>query len=468
MSRFGDFQPPWGLDTPQFRKLVVGALLATVLFLLPAPEGLTLDGKNTLALFAVVIYFWATEALPLPVTALGAGVGLVFLGIVDHPNDAWGPYAQDTIFFLLGSLILADAITKTHADRVLAARFLGKLGGSTDQLLFGIVAVSAIAAMFVSNHAVAAVMLPLVLGILRSSGLIRDRSMAAAFILAIAFGAAIAGLGTPSGGSRNIIVLGYLDEIYDIRISYLQWTIRAAPITLLLIPVVYFILKWTFKLHSQPLDRSKLLQENTSLDAVQKRALFIMGLTVVLWITVGTKYGLGTIAVLGAILLFVTGILDWIDTRKRIAWGVPLIYGAALAMGQSLQDTGAVGWLADILRGLPIWEGGTVLLLGTLILATILTNVMSDGGTAAVLAPVTLALAATLSYPVGDMGMVTAIGAAFGYLLVVANPGNVITYQSGLFTSYDLARVGLPLTVVSVIVTYLAVTMYWPLLGPIG
>ncbi len=464
MSRFGDFQPPWGLDTPQFRKLVVGTLLAIVLFLLPAPQGLSMDGKNTLALFAVIIYFWATEALPLPVTALGAGVGLVMLGIVDHPNDAWSPYAQDTIFFLLGSLIIADAITKTHADRVLAGRFLSKLGHNTDQLLFGIVAISAISAMFVSNHAVAAVMLPLVLGILRQTGLMKDKRSAAAFILAIAFGASIAGLGTPSGGSRNVIIIGYLDEIYNIQISYLDWTLRAAPITLALIPVVYFILKWTFKLEHRTLDAEKL-GSTESLNSEQRRALFIMLLTVVLWITVGTKYGLGTIAVVGAILLFVTGILDWIDTRKRIAWGVPVIYGAALSMGQALQDTGAVTWLADLLRGAPIWEGGTVLILGSLIMATILTNIMSDGGTAAVLGPVTLALAATLGQNIGEIGMITAIGAAFGYLLVVANPGNVITYQSGLFTPKDLARVGLPLTVVSIVVTYVAVTFYWPMLG---
>lgn len=457
--------PPWGLDTASFRKLYVGALLAIALFLLPAPEGLSQAGKDTLALFLVIIYFWATEALPLPVTALGAGVGLVLLGIVDHPNDAWHPYAQDTIFFLLGSLILADAVTKTHADKVLAARFLKKAGTGTDKLLFGVVAVSAIAAMLVSNHAVAAVMLPLVVSILRATGLIRERNYAAGFILAIALGASIAGLGTPSGGSRNIIVLGYLDELYNIQISYLEWTIRAAPITLALIPVVYVVVKATFKMTNRTLQPDELPLEDRPLNAEQKRTLWIMALTVALWIWKGTDLGLGTIAIIGAILLFVTGILDWMDTRKRVAWGVPLIYGAALAMGQSLQTTGAVDWLSTVLLGLPVWTGPVVLVAGTLVLATALTNIMSDGGTAAVLAPVTMALASAQGADVASIGMITAIGTAFGYLLVVANPGNVITYQSGLFTPKDLARVGVPLTLASLVVTYLAVTFYWPLLN---
>ena len=94
----------------------------------------------------------------------------------------------------------------------------------------------------------------------------------------------------------------------------------------------------------------------------------------------------------------------------------------------------------------------------------VLTNIMSDGGTAAVLAPVTMSLAFLQGYSVGDIGMITAIGAAFGYMLVVANPGNVITYQSGLFTPKDLAKAGFPLTIASIIITYLAVTFYWPML----
>ena len=232
-----------------------------------------------------------------------------------------------------------------------------------------------------------------------------------------------------------------------------------------MIPVVYFLVKATFRLENRRLEPENLPLQDQPLNAEQKRAIGIMALTVVLWIWVGVDYGLGTIAIIGAILLFVTGILDWMDTRKRIAWGVPLIYGAALAMGQALQDTGAVDWLAGVLLGLPIWTGPFVLMFGTLVLSIALTNIMSDGGTAAVLAPVTMSLAALQGASVADVGMITAIGAAFGYLLVVANPGNVITYQSGLFTPKDLAKVGLPLTAASIVVTWLAVTFYWPMLG---
>lgn len=452
-------------DTRQLRKIGIGVLLGLILFLLPSPEGLTDAGKDTLALFMLIVYFWATEALPLPVTALGAGVGLVLLGVVETSNEAWTPYAQDTIFLLLGSLILADAVTKTGMDRVLASRFLRRMGGSTDSLLFGIVVVSTLSAMIVASHAIAAVMLPLVISILRSTDLMKRKNIAASYMLAIAFGTGIAGLATPSAGGRNAIVLGYLDELYDIQISYLDWAIRAAPITLALIPVTFVVLKLMFKVPHEKLAAGQVPSEGGSLDGPQTTTLLVLLGTVALWVMKGDDWGLGTVAIIGAIALFVLGVLDWVDTRKRVAWGVPLIYGAALTMGASLQTTGAAQWLAESI--LNFGEDPSALLLTTVVIVFtgVLTQIMSDGGTAAVVAPVTLSIAALAGFPLADMGMVTALAAAFSFILVVGTPPNVITYSSGLFTAKDLARSGLPLAIVGLLVTWVAVNFYWPLLG---
>ncbi len=454
---------PKGIDLRNLRKLAIGILLGAILFLLPTPEGLSDAGHQTLALFAVIVFLWATEALPLPVTALLAGVGLVVLGIADNPNQAWGPYAQDTIFFLLGSLILADAVTKTDTDRLLAARFLKRVGGRTDTLLLGIVTASTAAAAIISSHAVAAVMVPLVLSILRATGLVKRRNIAASYMLAIAFGTGIAGLATPSAGSRNAIVLGYLDQDYGIKISYLDWMLHATPITIALIPVTYLILKVVFKVPRDPIE-ARLPGAEDKLNVFQQRTLLIIAATVAMWIFLGDTLGLGTVAIIGSVLLFVFGILDWVDTRRRIAWGVPLIYGAALTMGAAMQATGAAQWLAQTLLGLGFAEHESWLLLGVLALTVVLTNIMSDGGTAAAVAPVTLSLAALGGFDVAAMGLVTALGSAFSFMLVVGTPPNVITHSSGLFTARDLARAGFLLTVASLIVTALAVQFYWPLL----
>lgn len=453
----------YGADPRILRKLGVGVVLGAVLFLLPTPEGLTNDAMNTLALFMLVVYFWATEALPLPVTALSAGVGLVVLGIVDDSNDAWMPYARDTIFLLLGSLILADAVTKTGMDRVLAAKFLQKMGGSTDSLLLGIVVVSTLSAMIVSSHAIAAVMLPLVLRVLRTMNLMERKNIATAYVLAIAFGTGIAGLATPSAGARNAIVLGYLDELYGVQISYLDWALRAAPITLVMIPITYVVLKFLFKVPHEKLDASQIPKAGR-LNRHMALTMIVLTATVALWITKGTTWGLGTVAVGGAVALFLFGVLDWVDTRKRIAWGVPLIYGAALTMGSALQKTGGATWLAEGILSITDANNDFILTTSVLVLTVALTQIMSDGGTAAVVAPVTLGIAFISGYDLAEMGMITAIGAAFSFILVVGTPPNVITYGSGVFTPKDLAKAGVPLVLLSLLMTWLAVSFYWPML----
>jgi len=450
------------------RKMVVGVVLGAILLWLPEPQGLSPQGKDALVLFGLLVYFWATEALPLPVTALGAGVGLVVLGIVDTPNEAWSPYAQDTIFFLLGSLILADAVTKTDTDRILSARILRVMGRSTDSLLLAIILASSLPAMVISDHAVAAVMVPLVISMLRATDLLGRPNIAAAYMLAIAFGANIAGLATPSGGARNAIVLGYLDELHGIRIGYLEWALHAVPITLVLIPVVFLVLKTVFRVPHEPIDRAALALDRSRLDRTQRTTLAIIGGTVALWMVLGEEIGLGTVAIIGAVSLFVLGILDWVDTRRRIAWGVPLIYGAALTMGAALKETGAAEWLARTLLGASPWDTATALLLTALVVTVLLTNFMSDGGTTAVLAPVTLSIAALAAVPVDQMGLATAIGSAFSFVLVIGTPPNVIAYSSGLFSTKDIAKAGSVLTVVALAVMVVVVTVYWPLLDRLG
>lgn len=463
---------PRTVDRHAARKMLVGLFLGSVVVMLPTPDGLTEAGHRTLSLFIVLIYFWATEALPLPVTALGAGVGLVALGVTENPNDAWGPYAQDVIFFLLGSLILADAITKTEADRVLSARMLRVLGGSTDSLLFAIIVASTIPAMIISDHAVAAIMLPLVISILRSTGLYKRPNVAAAYMLAIAFGTAVAGLATPSGGGRNVIVIGYLNELYDVQVGYLDWAVRGVPVSLAMIPFIFIILKLVFRVKHERIERESLELGDSKLNDVQKLALGILGVTIAFWVLLGEDAGLGTIAIAGAVAMFVFGILDWVDTRKRITWGVPLIYGAALSMGSALQATGAAAWLAETLLKLNPWTAPDTLLIAALILSVLLTQFMSDGGTTAVVAPVTLAIAAlaggAMSDPALDrymmeMGMVTAIGSAFSFLLVIGTPPNMITYSSGLYTPRDLAKAGLVVMAVAVAVLWAAIKYYWPI-----
>lgn len=453
-----------GYDFRKLRKILIGLVILGILLILPTPADLSEAAQRAIALFVFLVYMWVSEALPLPVTALLAGVGLLLLGIKEDPNEAFEPYAQDTFFFILGSLVLADGIAKSGADEVIAARMLKIFGHNTHALLFGIIASTAILAAFVSDHAIAAIMLPIVLGVLRNTGLRDNPKIAAAFLIAVAFAANIAGLATPSGGSRNAIALGYLRDLYDVKVSYLDWMIHAAPITLVLIPVVYLVIATVYRVPMQRIDRDKLVSGPMTLSTRQKFAVAILAFTVILWIFASEDIGLGAVAIIGATLMFVAGILDWEDTRSTIPWGVAFVYGAALVMGRVLKETGGAAWLAEhAFLFIPASETFVIVLI-VIVVTVLMTNFMSDGATVAVLGPVTLSLAILAGYSVESMGIVTALASAFAFILVIGTPPNLIIYASGAVRPKDFLKAGIPMTLAGLAVLLVAVFWYWPML----
>jgi solute carrier family 13 (sodium-dependent dicarboxylate transporter), member 2/3/5 len=446
------------------RKIILGLLIGAVLVLIPTPPGLTLEGQRTIALLVVVVFFWITEVFPLPVTALAAGAGLVLLGVHTSPNKAFAPYAEDTVFFILGSLILAQAIGRSGADRALASTILRHMGHSKDSLLWAVLIISSTFAMVISDHAVAAIMLAIVIAVIQNSPIKKDVVYQRGLIIAVAFGASISGLATPSGGARNAVAIGYMRDLYDVQVSYLQWMMMGVPITILLVPVVFFLVKFSFRIKNERLDKMKVL--DVPVTKKHMLPISILLFTVVLWVTLGTTYGLGVIAIVGATLMFAFGVLDWEDARRGIAWGVPFIYGAALTLGRSMQTTGAADWITGHYFSRIPFGTEIAILISIGIITVIATNFMSDGAAVAVVAPFSLALAnlASPGDPTAVMfaGVLTAICSAFAFVLVIGTPPNVMAYSTGYARAKDFMRVGLPLTGTALALTLAVVHWWWP------
>lgn len=445
----------------RLRKIGIGFLIFGLILILPAPAGLSVEAQRTIALLTIVIYFWVTEVFPLPVTALAAGAGLVLLRIHEDPNVAFAPYAEDTVFFILGSLILAEAIGKSGADRAIASSLIRRIGRNKDLLLLGIITITSFFAMLISDHAVAAIMLTIVLAIIRNMDFRKDVEMRRALLMAVAFGANIAGLATPSGGARNAVAIGYMRDLYGVQVSYLKWMVMAVPITLLLIPVVYVLIKLVFRVKGGKLD--SLRMPHTPLERHHAVPVSILLATVLLWVTLGTTLGLGVIAIVGASFMFAFNVLDWEDARRGIPWGVPFIYGAALALGRTMQSTGAAEWIAEGFFGLVPVRGEVLILASILLLTLLATNFMSDGAAVAVVAPFSLALASTAGVDIAKAGVLTAVASAFSFILVIGTPPNIMVYSSGFLRNKDFFRIGVPMTAVAAVVALFVSQVWWPL-----
>jgi sodium-dependent dicarboxylate transporter 2/3/5 len=177
---------------------------------------------------------------------------------------------------------------------------------------------------------------------------------------------------------------------------------------------------------------------------------------------------MGTIAIAGAAAFLITGLVRWQDLNSGVNWGIVLLYGAAISLGQQMQATGAANWVAgrflDILA--PIGLGsGVGLLIAIMLLTTTLTNTMSNGAAVAVLGPVVLSIAMEAGLNPLAAGFVTALASSFAYLTVIGTPASTIVHSSGYLISSDFLRLGWRLAIMSFFVLILFAKLYWPLLG---
>ncbi|MEG3618139.1 DASS family sodium-coupled anion symporter [Magnetovibrio sp. PR-2] len=462
-----------------FIAMAVGAGL----LYMPIPEGLTQSGMIILTMSVVATILFVTEPVPLPTVALLIVIGQVMLMGIDSKVVAKS-LMSDSVLFIMGSLMLAVAVVKQKLDTRIAWLLVKMTGTKTSRIAFGIAVVSGVLASFVGEHTVAAMMLPVGITLIQltSDDPKKVRNLAAVLLFSISYGCSVAGIGTPSGGARNAIMIGYWKEFfYDptnpetfkFLIDYVKWMVFAYPMFLLQLPFVTAILLWTFKPEYKDLSRAVVklrtkVEKQGPMKPSDFIAIIIFFLVLLGWIFGSAEYGMGTIAILGAAAFLVAGLVAWPDVNSGVNWGVVLLYAAAISLGVQMKDTGAAAWVAnsflDILapfgmdEGIGLWAAVSVL-------TTAVTNTMSNGAAVAVLGPIVLKLAVAAQESPIILGFITAVSSAFAYLTVVGTPACTIVYASGYLKTTDFLTVGWKMAVMSTILMLVAAYLYWPFLG---
>ncbi len=455
------------------RWLWVGLLLGGLVLLLPRPEGLSPEGQRTLALLVTVIVFLVTEPIPLPATALLIAFGQALLAL-GTPNEIARSYMSDAVFFIMGSLMISVALVKQKFDVRIAFALLRITGPNAHRVAFGLAATSALLASFIGEHTVAAMMLPVALGIVgaveQDRPSVSTRQLGALLLLSIVYGCTVAALGTPSGGARNAIMIDFWRRMFDIRVDYLQWMLYAYPMVLLQLPFVPLVLRSVFRPEVVDLKRAlvrlrRRVRETGRLSRRDWGALGIFLVILLSWVFLSGRFGLGMVALFGASLYLISGHVRWADLNSGVNWGVVLLYAAAVSLGYQLETSGAAVWLARVFLDLLGGIADLGLLLAIVLLMALFTNTMSSGAAVAVLGPVTLQMATLSGTSPLSVGFVTALASAFSYLTVFAAPAAMIAYGSGRLRPGDFARAGARLLIASVIILLLLAQFYWPLLG---
>jgi len=452
------------------RWLIVAFVISLFLFYIPSPETLTPEGHRTLIIVVIVLILIMGEAIPLPAVAILILILEVILEI-DTPNGVAASFMSDAVFFIMGSLMLAVAIVSQGLDKRLALGIIKMTGNKTWRIAFGFVAISAILSSFIGEHTVAAMMLPVALTLVRNTS--KDQKvvhrLATLLLFSIAYGCAIGSIGTPSGGGRNVIMIGYISEFGLGSISYLDWIKYAYPMLLIEIPFAVLILWFTFRPNQTILDSAvRKLKVNVTktgkMTGNQIMSILIFVAVFLGWVFLSPYLGLGIVALIGVFLYLSFGLIEWKDINRNTNWGVIILFGAAISLGIQMKETGAAEWVADqAIYGMQmiVDDVGFLRWFISVFLTGILTNILSNAATVAVLGPVVLNMG-------GDpiiLGLTTSIASAFSYLTIVASPTCMIIHSSGLVKSSDYLKAGWKLFIMSVFLLFLVSTIYWPMLS---
>jgi len=443
--------------------------------------------KVAVAMAAFVVTCFLTEAMPLPGVAFCIGLILVFTGVVSREEVAQ-LFWSDAVWFIMGSLMFAVAFVKTGVDKRICLLLFRKLAKPSVAWIMAImILVIAPAAGFISDHALAAMFLPIAIALYNNSlsdSIPRDPELAKMLVIGIAMACNVGGFGSPSGGARNVIMITYMEDMFGISVGYGEWIIFAFPFVLIMMPVVLVTLNWRFKPRIRDLspaldtlrrDISRMGPwSRTQIIAVTIFLVMLLG-----WITesnllldlTGIRLGIGVLALAGAVAYLLFGVVNWRDYQTKVDWGVVWLYAGAIIFGKILDQTGAAYWMArSVVEGmasLGLAGGQALLAVGGVVTAG-LTQLMADGPTAAAVGPITLNMAGiqgTGTTLVPFMGLMTSAASSMAYLLIIGTPPNAIVYASGYLEPKDFLRIGVPCFIAAFVVLMAMNMLYWPLLG---
>lgn len=413
-----------------------------------------------ISILTFIAVLWLTEALHVTVTAVLVPVIAVLFNVFDT-QTALNNFANSIIFLFLGGFALAAAMHRQGLDKVVADKVLVMAKGRMSVAVFMLFGVTALLSMWISNTATAAMMLPLVLGVLSKVNEESGHNTYVFVLLGIAYSASIGGIATMVGSPPNAIAAA------EIGMTFTDWMAFGLPTAFILLPialaVLFFVLKpkldGEFEINHEPVnwDKGKVV------------TLLIFGLTVFLWIfskpinaMLGGYAKFDTIVALGAIVAVnFARVVHWKDIEKTADWGVLLLFGGGICLSNVLKATGTSVFLANELSELISQFSMLFIILVIAAFVVFLTEFASNTASAALLIPVFASVAEAFGMSPVILSVLIAVAASCAFMLPVATPPNAIVFASGHIKQQEMMRIGILLNIACIgALTLIAVT-FW-------
>ena len=420
-----------------------------------------------LALLIFIGILWLTEAFNITVTSLMVPILAIGLNVLPT-KAAFAPFSEPIIFMFFGGFVLAAVMNIQKLDLWIANHIIRLARGNLKLTVLYLFAATAGLSLFINNTAVAAMMLPLTLGILKKVDLKTNRALYVFVLLGVAFSSSIGGIGTLTGSAPNAILASQL------KITFSEWLFYGIPVAILLMIGMVFsllvVLRPNFNVPFEiSLEGIPLTSKRKITLAVFVIAAFFLVfgswlepfIRSVLELSQPIKNFDAVVAMTAVIILCITHTATWSEIQDRTEWGVLMLFGGGLVLGIVLKETGASKILADTIVnyiGMQHWLVMTLVLTAFIVF---LTEFTSNTATAALMTPIFISVAEGLGLPPVSLAAIVACSASCAFMLPIATPPNAIVFSTGYIKQSEMVKVGFILNIISTVVIGGLTYFFW-------
>lgn len=432
--------------------LFAGPLAAAILLFVLSQLELPRAACWTAAVTTLCGIWWIFEPIPLPATSLIPFAAFPLAGVLTHREVATA-YGHHLVLLMLAGSMISTAMEKSGAHRRVAigmVRLVGATGGRG--VVLGFLLASALLSMWISNTATTLMLLPVAVAVINSA---KSDVLAVPLLLAVAYGAAVGGSGTPIGTPPNLIFLDQYEIATGKELSFLGWMRIGVPVVVVMLPVVWL---WLTRRVRGP--QQFALPKLGAWRSEEVLVLAVFGLTALAWMTrsiwspllgVEQYAGDSTVAITAAAAMFLIPsgdgqggrLLDW-ETAVKIPWGVFIMIGGGIAIGLAFQASELSESLGNSLSPLAEWPR-VLVIPGLCLIGTFVTEVTSNTATANVLMPVLAATGSAAEIDPTGLMVPTVLGLNLAFMLPVATAPNAIMYGTGRIATATMVREGFAL-----------------------
>jgi sodium-dependent dicarboxylate transporter 2/3/5 len=426
--------------------------------------------RVALSLTISSILLWIFEPIPFSQTAILLLILFVFFGVteIDVILSGFSSYA---LFLILGGLMLGRGVNSTNLGKRLALSILLKLSSKKGGVLLGIIIIQQLLSSFIPAPVIrTALLIPIVESMFEK--LKDNKQFEKQLTMGIAYGGNISSIGFLPSAIVNVISVELINKFTNVSISYMDWFIIMLPLWLCIIPITWLVLLKAYPSESNPhqVISKMLIEEKNKLNKLENneiRAIVILSFTVLMWATQSIHdIHPAFSALFGAILLSspTIGVVSWKEIM-RVNFDLVLIVGATFSLGNALNESGTVEYVASLLDNQAVYSlfsNQYISILLLIVFVQLYHLIISNMGTAVVtLLPVTMTFATMIGLNPVMVGILTNVTLIFGFILIIESFPNIMAQTTGKVQQKDFLRTGSYLTVFSSFLTFLIAITWW-------